>query len=215
MDKTTEKLREVKDEVIKCTKCSLHKTRTLPVIGVGSHDAKIMFVGEAPGANEDATGVPFCGAAGKILDELLESVGLKREEVYICNILKCRPPKNRDPQKDETEACVLYLEKQIQAIRPLVICTLGNHATVFILTKFGLKDKIQGITKIRGQVFSSDLFYPIKIIPMLHPAVATYNANTKGDLKKDFQILNKFKDEKKICLQKDVEIVELKQNSML
>ena len=135
----TKQLKKIKEEVVACQKCPLGKTRTLPVVGVGSHDAKIMFVGEAPGANEDATGVPFCGAAGKILDELLDSVGIKREEVYICNILKCRPPNNRDPQRDETDACVPYLEKQIQIIRPLVICTLGNHATVFMLKKFGLQ----------------------------------------------------------------------------
>jgi DNA polymerase len=102
--KIDEQLRKIKDDVLKCQKCSLFKTRKFPVIGQGNHQAKIVFIGEAPGASENLTGVPFCGAAGKILDELLESVGIKREDVYIANILKCRPPGNRNPEKKEIEA---------------------------------------------------------------------------------------------------------------
>ena len=192
MDKEQE-LKKIKEEVISCRKCSLYKTRTCPVIGEGNHQAKIVFVGEGPGASEDRTGYPFCGAAGKILDELLNAVEIKREEVYICNILKCRPPGNRDPQKEEIEACVPYLEKQIEIIKPEVVCPLGRFAMEFLMEKFGLKDQVQGISKIHGKVFESrSLFQKITLIPFYHPAVATYNPNMKEILKKDFKILEKF-----------------------
>lgn len=184
----------IKNEVLNCKKCPLYKTRIYPVIGEGSHQAKIMFCGEAPGLNESKTGRPFCGAAGKILDELLESVGIKRGDVYITNILKDRPPQNRDPQKEEIGACVSYLERQIEIIKPKVICTLGNYSTVFILERYGLKSEIQGISKIHGRVFESQgLFHSVKIIPLYHPAVVTYNPNMKEILKRDFKILEKFR----------------------
>ena len=187
-------LKKIKNEIINCRKCPLYKTRNYPVVGYGNHQAKVMFVGEAPGAQEDKTGRPFCGAAGKILDELLESIGIKREEVYIANLLKCRPPNNRDPQKEEIEACVLYLEEQIEIIRPEVICPLGRFAMKFLMEKYNLKDQIQGISKIHGKVFEvKTLFQNIKIIPFYHPAVVTYNPDMKEILKKDFKILGKFK----------------------
>ncbi len=190
-------LEEIKKEVLNCKKCSLYKTRTYPVVGGGSHQAKILFCGEAPGFNEDRTGRPFCGAAGKILDELLESVDLKREEVYISNLLKCRPVtpdfKNRAPNLNEIQACTPYLERQIDIIKPKVICTLGNYSTAFIFEKYGSKNQIQGISKIHGRVFEvKNLFNSIIIIPLYHPAVATYNQNMKETLKKDFTILEKF-----------------------
>lgn len=183
-------LEEIKNEVLNCKKCPLYKTRTFPVIGEGSFKAEIMFIGEAPGANEDRTGRPFCGAAGEVLDELLASAGIKREEVYISNILKCRPPGNRSPKAEEIKACTPYLERQIEIIKPKIICTLGNFATAFIFKKFGLENKLQGISKIHGKVFlSGNLFTQVKIIPLYHPAVVTYNINMKETLKKDFQIL--------------------------
>lgn len=188
-------LKKIRDEVVGCKKCFLYKTRDFPVIGKGSHTAKIIFVGEAPGAQEDRTGHPFCGAAGKILDELLNSVGIKRENIYITNILKCRPPGNRDPQKEEINACVPYLERQIEIIKPKVICPLGRYSMVFLMEKFGLKDQIQGISKIHGQVFETNiLFQNIIFIPFYHPAVVAYNPNMKEVLKNDFKILEKFKD---------------------
>lgn len=187
---------KIKDEVLACEKCPLYeyrkKNKFYPVIGEGNHWAEIMFIGESPGLSEAKTGRPFCGEAGKILDELLESVGIKREEVYICNTLKCRPPANRNPKKEEIEACAPYLEKQIEIIKPKVICTLGNYSTAYILEKYGLKNQIQGISKIHGKILSSD---DIKIIPLYHPAVATYNSNMKEVLEKDFKILRKFKNE--------------------
>lgn len=187
-------LKKIKEEVLNCKKCPLYEERIrnkfYPVIGQGNHQAKIMFIGEAPGLQEAKTGRPFVGAAGKILDELLESIEIKREEVYICNILKCRPPQNRNPQKEEIEACAPFLERQIEVIRPKVICTLGNYSTAFIMEKYGLKDQIQGISRIHGKIFAMNaLFGSIKIIPLYHPAVAAYNPKMLKILKEDFQIL--------------------------
>jgi len=193
MNKRDELLKKIKDEVIDCQKCSLFKTRTLPVIGQGDHRAKIMFIGEAPGFNEDKTGVPFCGQSGDILTELLNSIGLQRENVYICNILKCRPPENRNPQTDEIKACVSYLEKQIEIIKPRIIGALGNYAVSHILKQYNLGDEIQGISKIRGKIFKAKAsFGEIRIIPLYHPAVVVYNANMKDILKEDFKILKKY-----------------------
>lgn len=190
------KIEKINSEILLCKRCSLYKERTNPVIGEGSNQADIMLIGEGPGFNEDRAGKPFCGKAGKILDELLLSAGIKREEIYIANILKCRPPGNRNPTQGEISACSLYLDKQIEIIKPKIICCLGNFSTAYILNKFGLKDKILGISKIHGQVFSvSTLFGPIKIIPLYHPAVAVYNINMLETLKKDFAILRNKKDE--------------------
>ena len=195
---TERELKKIKEEVLNCKNCSLYEKRVkngfYPVIGEGSHQAKIMFVGEAPGLQEAKTGRPFCGAAGKILDELLESVGIKREEVYIANLLKCRPPENRDPQPEEIKACPPYLERQIEIIKPKVICPLGRYSMKFLMEKFGLEDQIEGISKIHGRLFKGkNLFQSITIIPFYHPAVATYNPNMKEILAKDFRILERFK----------------------
>jgi len=194
---TDKKLKKIKEEVINCKKCSLYRDRIdnkyYPVIGEGNHQAKVIFIGEAPGANEAKTGRPFCGASGKILDKLLESVGIERKDIYIANILKCRPPNNRNPKTEEIFACVPYLEKQIEIIKPRLICPLGNYSTAFILEKYGLKDEIQGISKIHGKLFKTKASFGKKeIIPFYHPAVAVYNANMKEILEKDFQILKSF-----------------------
>ena len=184
----------LKKEIEECRKCDLWKTRTNIVFGEGDVDARIMMVSEAPGYNEDKTGRPFCGAAGKVLDELLESINLKREKVYICNLLKGRPPNNRDPKPEEIRVCTPYLERQIEIINPKVICPLGRYSMQFLMEKFGLKEQIQPISKIHGKVFEvKTLFQEIKLIPFYHPATVTYNANMKEILKKDFQVLNKFK----------------------
>ncbi len=192
ISKNDKKLKKIKDKVLNCQKCQLYKTRNYPVIGEGNHQTKIMLVGEAPGANEDRTGRPFCGAAGKILDELLKAANLKREEIYISNILKCRPPQNRNPKEGEIKACSSYLDRQIEIIKPEIICPLGNYSTNYILRKFGLANKIQPIGKIHGKVFTAkNLFGFMKIIPFYHPAAAAYNINMKEVLKKDFRILRK------------------------
>lgn len=183
----------VKEEVIACQKCGLYKTRILPVVGQGNHSAKIMFIGEAPGANEDKTGVPFCGSAGKILNLLLDSIGVKREDVYIANILKDRPPANREPAPDEIAACTPYLLRQIAAIEPRIIATLGNYATHFILDKFGVPGGARlGISQLRGKKFpvlDPVTQKPYTIIPLYHPAVAIYNSQQLDGLKSDFKIL--------------------------
>ena len=174
--------------VEQCKGCNLNKVRKKPVVGEGSLDAKVLFIGEAPGRNEDLQGRPFVGRAGEILDELLDSRGIKRKEVFIANILKCRPPDNRNPLQSEIESCGKYLDRQIEIIKPKVIVTLGNFASSYIFEKFGLKyDKI---SKIHGKIFKIEtLFGKLSIIPLYHPAVAVYNLNTKDTLVKDFKAI--------------------------
>jgi len=189
-----EAMEKIKREVLDCQKCPLYKTRTNPVIGEGSLDAKIMLIGEGPGYWENQKGIPFCGAAGKVLDELLESIRIKRKNVFIGNLLKCRPvtpdSKNRAPNLEEIKACTPFLERQIEIIKPQIICTLGNYSTAFIFEKYGLKNQIEGISKIHGKIFEvKTLFASVKIIPLYHPAVVTYNSNMKEVLLKDFKIL--------------------------
>lgn len=190
MDSADKELEKIKEEVLACTKCPLHKERkgnsVFPVIGEGNHKAKIMFVGEAPGFNEARTGRPFCGAAGRILEELLESASIERKDVYITNILKDRPPKNRDPEPREIKACLPYLEKQISLIKPEAVCTLGRYAMEAFMKRSGLDHG--PISQIHGKVFEDKGF---KIIPFYHPAVAVYNAGMKETLKKDFEVLKK------------------------
>ena len=192
MEKEAE-IEKLKKECIEfCKKSPLYKDGTFPVFGEGSLNADIMLVGEAPGYNESITGKPFCGAAGKILDELLEYAGLKREDIFITNIVKLRPPNNRNPTQEEIKSFAPFLDKQIEIINPKIICCLGNFSTGYIMKKFNLSNKLQGISKIHGQVFSvSTLFGTIKIIPLYHPAVVTYDANMKDVLKEDFKKLTK------------------------
>ena len=186
-------LKQIKDEIIVCKKCDLYKKATLPVIGAGNHQAKIVFIGEGPGANEDKTGVPFCGRAGEILDELFKSIGIKRKDIYITNIVKHRPPGNRDPKPEEIKACVPYLDRQIDIIKPEIICPLGRFAANYIMNKFGLTDKIEGISKIHGQIFETQAPHgKIIIIPFYHPAVVTYNINMKKTLENDFKNLERY-----------------------
>ncbi len=198
INKNVEKqLKKVKQEVLVCQKCSLYKNRIYPVIGEGNHQAKIVFIGEAPGFSESKTGHLFCGPSGKILDELLNSIGIKRQDVYITNLLKDRPPNNRDPEMEEIRACYPYLKKQIEVIKPVVICLLGRLSMRFLMEKFGLEEKIQPISKIHGQVFQSNkLLEGVKVIPLYHPAVSVYNVNMKSVLMEDFQILKKIEQEK-------------------
>jgi DNA polymerase len=158
-------------EALACTKCRLADTRTQVVFGVGDPDADLVFVGEGPGEQEDRQGEPFVGRAGKLLTGLIEGIGLTRAEVYIANVVKCRPPGNRDPQADEIEACRPYLEAQMAFIRPRVVVTLGNFATKLLL------DTKTGITKLRGQEFpygGSD-GAPGVLIPTLHPSAVLRN----------------------------------------
>ena len=189
MTEISEKMKSIRDDVVNCNKCPLYKTRTLPVVGQGNHQAKILLIGEAPGANEDRTGQPFCGQAGQVLDRLLDSIGLKRPDVYVANILKCRPPGNRNPQTNEIEQCTPYLDRQIEIIKPKAIGAMGNFSSQYILKKFGLEEKIQGISKIHGHVFEAEDY---TIIPLYHPAAATYNKNMEPVLIEGYKILKKY-----------------------
>jgi len=177
-----EKLRlldAAREVVAACRLCPLAKTRTNTVYGEGSPDARLMFIGEGPGADEDAQGRPFVGRAGQLLNKIIEAAGLKREEVYIANIVKCRPPENRVPEREEIDACRAYLDAQIDVIRPRVICTLGSPATKTLL------DINEGINALRGRLFD---YRGFRLIPTFHPAYLLRNPAEKGktwaDIKK-------------------------------
>ncbi len=163
-----------------CRRCALGDTRTNLVFGVGDPHARLMFIGEAPGRNEDLKGEPFVGAAGKLLDELLAGIGLSRAEVYIANILKSRPPGNRDPLPEEIDACTPFLREQVRLIDPDVIATLGNFATRFMLGRG------EGITQLRGRLFRVE---GRLVLPIFHPAVALYDPNKRPALQEDFHRL--------------------------
>ncbi len=193
MNKVKE-LKKIYDEVLVLKKSPLYKYRIennyFPVIGEGSPDAKIMFIGEAPGKNEAITGKPFIGAAGKILDTLFDSIKLTREEIYVTSIVKDRPQKNRDPKPAEIEIYAPFLDRQIEIIQPKIIATLGRFAMDYVMRKYGLEDKIEPIGKLHGKTFQAKASYgPITIAVLYHPSVAIYNRNTLGALKKDFKIL--------------------------
>ena len=171
-------LAEIREEVSTCKACSLCEGRTNVVFGEGNPHARVMIIGEAPGKNEDLQGKPFVGAAGKFLDELLGVAGLKREDVFIANVLKCRPPSNRNPKPEEIEACATFLRQQTQTISPDVIVTLGNFATQFIL-RTGV-----GITHLRGTVQRAGRFL---VLPVFHPAAAIYDRSKRDVLLSDFE----------------------------
>lgn len=190
-------LRSIRDEIINLTTSPLYTYRTennyYPVIGEGNHDATIMFIGEAPGKNEAATARPFCGAAGRVLDQMLATIELDRKSVYITNIVKDRPPDNRDPTTEEIELYSPYLERQIDIIQPSVIATLGRFSMQYLLHKFNAKEKNETISKLHGSVIETEARYGrIHIVPLYHPAVALYNGSTRKTLEKDFRVLSMF-----------------------
>ena len=187
-------MREIRDEVMNLTSSPLYEYRTqngyYPVLGEGSHDASIMFVGEGPGLNEAKTGRPFCGASGKILDKLLEEISIPRSEVYITNIIKDRPPQNRDPTPAEIEIYAPFLDRQIETIKPKVIATLGRYSMVYIMKKFGLDSQIEPIGAAHGKEYEvQTLFGSLIILPLYHPAVVVYNNKMLDVLKEDFKKL--------------------------
>ena len=181
---THAELAAFRDVVAGCTRCVLAQTRTQVVFGSGSSDADLMFVGEAPGFHEDKQGVPFVGAAGQLLGKLLGEIDLTREDVFVANVLKCRPPGNRDPQPDEIAACEGYLFKQVELIRPRVICTLGNFATKL------LSGQPHGITRVRGKA-QPRRFADVDVLlyPIYHPAAALYTPSMLDTLRADFSRL--------------------------
>lgn len=194
MDDRTERMRKVRDDVVNLTESPLYSYRTenkyLPVIGEGSHHADIVFVGEAPGENEAKQGRPFVGRSGQFLNELLESVGIKREDVYITNIVKDRPQKNRDPLPAEIELYAQFLDRQIEIIAPKVIATLGRFSMQYVMNRYGLSLDIGPISSLHGKVFGTEIAgKKVKVVPLYHPAVALYNPGSKEELKKDFEVL--------------------------
>ncbi len=178
-------LSELYQAIHKCERCPLGKTRVNFVFGVGNENADIVFVGEAPGFYEDQQGIPFVGPAGQFLDQLLASIGLERKDIYIANTLKCRPPDNRDPLPEELKTCTPYLFKQIEIIKPRIICTLGNHATKTLLSTSA------GITSLRGRKFRKDGYL---YVPLYHPAAALHKPPLKSTLIDDFQRLRKWEE---------------------
>ncbi|MDP9184972.1 MAG: uracil-DNA glycosylase [Actinomycetota bacterium] len=179
-------LADIAVEASTCTKCRLAETRTQVVFGVGNPDADLLFIGEAPGLHEDRQGEPFVGAAGQLLTRMLEGIGLTRDQVYIANVLKCRPPGNRDPQEDEIETCTPWLVEQISSIQPVVIVTLGNFATKFVL------QTQRGITKMRGSIYP---WHGRKVIPTFHPAAILRGGGEKSrqfaELQEDFELIRR------------------------
>ena len=184
-------------EIINCKRCPLWQSRKNAVPGEGDINSQVMFIGEAPGRQEDIQGKPFVGAAGEQLTKFLKEIGLTREEVYITNVVKCRPPQNRDPTDEEINACSIYLNKQIDLIDPTVIVTMGNHATKFIFKKFGIPFK--SISKERGKVHKiNTLMKTIFVYPIYHPAASLYNRGLEDTFRKDFAKLKELLAEAKV-----------------
>ncbi len=183
-------LKKIYDEVLELRNSPLYSYRVennyLPVLGEGSAEAKIMFVGEAPGENEAKTGKPFCGRSGKILDTLLADAGLRREEVFITSIVKDRPPKNRDPKPEEIDIYAPFLDRQIEIIKPKIVATLGRFSMEYIMRRYGLEDKLDPIGSLHGKLLQSSSF---KLLPLYHPAAAIYNQKLMADLREDIKQL--------------------------
>ncbi|MCM8783409.1 MAG: uracil-DNA glycosylase [Candidatus Omnitrophica bacterium] len=178
IQKRLDLLKEIREEVLICQKCTLYKTRKNIVFGEGNPYAKIIFLGEAPGEEEDKEGKPFVGKAGKLLTQIIEAMGFRREEVYIANVLKCRPPYNRSPYPQEINACFDYLKRQIEIIKPKVICALGRFANL------ALSKKDLSLTQVHGQEY---LYEGIKVIPTFHPAYLLRNPSEKKAAWQDFK----------------------------
>ncbi len=182
-----DELRKLEEEIRNCTRCPLHKLKTNYVPGDGNPTSGIVFIGEAPGREEDKQGKPFVGAAGKLLNRMIEEIlGLKREDVYITNVLKCRPPNNRDPTEEEIRACSPWLEKQLEIIKPDIIVTLGRFSTKRAFDYFGLK--FTRISKVRGKIYEVSRWGKIvRLIPTYHPAAVLYHAQWKRAFEEDFR----------------------------
>ncbi len=175
-------LNQLKNKVIKCNKCNLYKKRTNIVFGEGNINTRLMFIGEAPGKFEDLSGKPFVGDAGKLLTKIISAMGLTRNDVYICNILKCRPPDNRNPEKNEIDNCITYLLEQIEIISPEIIVTLGKVSTLALL------NKEDSINKLRGKFYN---FNGIKLLPTFHPAHLLHHPENKKFVWQDMKLVMK------------------------
>ena len=177
----TARLEHVREQLGPCTRCKLHAGRTTLVFGVGNPDADLMFVGEAPGRDEDREGIPFVGRAGQLLTRIVEAIDLRRDDVYIANVIKCRPPDNRNPEPDEVQTCEPYLFAQIDSIRPRVIVALGSFAARTLL-----RDDKLSITRIRGKVYS---FRGAQLIPTFHPAYLLRSPDRKREVWEDMKLV--------------------------
>ncbi|MFY9530301.1 MAG: uracil-DNA glycosylase [Candidatus Acidiferrales bacterium] len=171
-------LERIREDIGECTRCRLHRQRTNIVFGVGNPKAELVFVGEGPGHDEDVQGIPFVGRAGKLLTQIIEAMGLRREDVYICNVVKCRPPENRTPEKDEIATCSPFLVRQLDAIRPKVIVCLGSVAAQMLL------GTNQSLSRFRGEWFD---YRGARLLSTYHPAYLLRNPNAKGEVWKDLQ----------------------------
>jgi len=184
MPEKLEPMREIEERIRVCMDCGLCKGRTNTVPGFGNYHAKIMFVGEGPGKDEDLQGRPFVGAAGKYLTQMLEGIGLKREDVYITNVVKCRPPNNRDPLPEEVEACFKYLDAQIKLIKPLVLVTLGRHSMARFLPGLRISEIHGQAKRVKGMFSEKQI-----VFPLYHPAAALYNPGLRATLELDMRKL--------------------------
>jgi DNA polymerase len=182
----SEQLEKLNQKMSACSQCILRSNCTQVVFGAGNPKAKIMFIGEAPGKKEDAAGEPFVGSSGRILDKMLASIKIKRDQIYLTNICKCRPPENRDPLPEETEACQRWLEKQIEIIDPEIIVTLGKYALNYFLPS-------AKISEVHGQIIAVDIKKngQINLFPLHHPAAARQNRKTRTLFNEDFQKIPK------------------------
>jgi DNA polymerase len=188
-------IKELSKKIYECKKCPLWKTRNIPLIGDGSTNSKIILIGEAPGYHEDLKGKAFIGNAGKILDQLLDIIKIKRSQIYITNILKCHPPYNQNPTQQSINSCLEYLFKQLRIIKPKIILTLGKYATEVLFSK--IKLKYTKISEIHGKLFEIQASYGlVKIIPLYHPATACYNPSLfftmQNDIKKHTKLFANF-----------------------
>lgn len=184
----TEGMNQITAQVRSCANCGLSETRTKVVIGAGSLDAKIVLVGEAPGRKEDESGLPFVGSAGKLLDKLLMAAGLSRDEIFIGNIIKCRPPKNRRPKKSEVAQCEGYMMEQLGIINPAIVAPMGNSSLSYFQERFGLEKQVIG--EVHGEVMEIDAPWgKIKLFPLYHPAAAIYRRHLLGELEEDMRKL--------------------------
>ena len=179
---TDETLESVQAELGDCTRCVLHEKRTKLVFGVGNPNAELMFIGEGPGFEEDRQGIPFVGPAGQLLTKIINAIDLKRDDVYIANVVKCRPPRNRDPEPEEVAECRPFLNRQVDAIKPKVICALGRIAAQNLL------ETEEGITRIRGRIFS---YRGAKLVPTFHPAYLLRNAEKKRECWEDMKLIRR------------------------
>jgi DNA polymerase len=196
MAPNTDLMKQISEEILDLKQSSLYKYRIknkyFPVIGEGSNHASIIFVGEAPGENEAKIGKPFCGRSGKMLDELLASIKMNRAKVYVTNLVKDRPQDNRDPSPEEIALYGIFLDRQLEIMKPKVVATLGRYSMAYLFNKFGLATELQVISKIHGRKFKAKAVWgEFTILALYHPAVALYNGGMKATLLKDFKILKK------------------------